>query len=132
MIASVIIIVFSMGLLAYWLRYTCLLLLNEATSEETASFSPFSFTDIRVRLRAGLCDATVQESLDRDFAVLSYLISKTRVQDIESRLLVWDYRLMRVWCALARTAFPTHARKALTEMADVLAVLAAKLGEGAA
>jgi hypothetical protein len=70
----------------------------------------------------------MHKSLDLDYRALTYLGAKTgALSGLEARLLVWDYRLMRCWYALARTAFPAQGRKVLGEMADVLAVLAAKL-----
>jgi hypothetical protein len=132
MIASVVIIVLSVVLVAYWLRYTCLLLLSESEVHAEASLPLFSFPDVRAQLRFGLCDAKCQEALDRDYAVLTCLLNKATSSGLETRLLAWDYRLMRCWYACARTAFPAEGRRALKEMADVLAVLATKLREGTA
>jgi hypothetical protein len=129
MIASVVTIVFSVGLLAYWLRYTCLLLLSESEIDAEASLPLFSFPDVRAQLRFGLCDAKFHEALDRDYAVLTCLLKKATSSGLETRLLAWDYRLMRCWYACANTAFPAEGRRALKEMADVLAVLATKVRE---
>ena len=63
--------------------------------------------------------------------MLTYLVSKAPV-NIEARLLVWDYRLLRCWYALSHTAFPAHGRKALLEMTDVVAALAWQLKNGTA
>jgi uncharacterized protein YjiS (DUF1127 family) len=47
---------------------------------------------------------------------------------IENKLLVLDYRLMRLWSRLTRSLAPQQSRQALTEMASVLRVLAGKMG----
>lgn len=133
MVASVLIIVLSLALLVYWLRDMCLLLLNEATMETEAPFSPFSFHSVRRHLAAGRSTDGLHKNLDRDYRVLTYLGSKTgALLAVEARLLVWDYRLMRCWYAVAHTAFPAQGRKALAEMAAVLAVLATKLSASVA
>jgi hypothetical protein len=127
MAASILIIFVSVGLSAYWLRYTCLLLLTERAVEDGSAFPLFSFGVVREQIRTGAFGATLQAALDRDFAVLKYLIGRAPGRDIEARLLVWDYRLLRLWCQLTRVAFPAQAPRPLGEMADVLAVLAHKL-----
>jgi hypothetical protein len=133
MLTSVLIILISVGLLVYWLRYTCLLLLSEATMQPDGSFSPFSFHRIRRHLAEGGSVDGLHKNLDRDYRVLTYLGSKTgALSAAEARLLVWDYRLMRCWYALVSTAFPAQGRRVLAEMADVLAVLATKLRESTA
>jgi hypothetical protein len=131
MAASILIIVLSLALLVYWLRCTCQLLLNKAKVDADASFPLFAFPRVRADLRDGRDHRKLYKSLDRDYAVLTYL-GRTSLADIEARLLVWDYRLMRCWYALARTAFPAQGRAALAEMADILAVLATKLRESTA
>jgi hypothetical protein len=128
MAVSILIIVLSLALLVYWLRYTCLLLLSEATTATDTSFSLFSFHRIRRQLAAGGSMHGLHKNLDRDYRVLTYLGSKTgALSAVDAQLLVWDYRLMRCWHAVTRTAFPVQSRKALEEMADVLAILASKL-----
>jgi len=133
MVANVLITMFSAALLIYWLHYTCLLLVKEAKADEHLRYPLFSFPRIRAQLRAGTCDANLrevlaswQQALARDYTVLKYLISRAPV-GVEARLLVWDYRLMRCWYTVSRTAFPTRATAALEDMADVVAALACKL-----
>lgn len=127
MIASILIIVCSVGLVGYWLRYTCLLLLQDCQPEAETSFPLFQFQSVRRRLEAGVAYRELQKSLDRDFAALSFLIDSTSGPDIEARLLVWDYRLVRLWFAVSHTLLPVQGRRAVAEMTDVLAVLANKL-----
>ena len=126
MVANVLITLFSAALLIYWLHYTCLLLVKEVKADEHLPYPLFSFPQIRAQLRAGTCDAKLQQALARDYTVLTYLISRAPV-GVEARLLVWDYRLMRCWYAISRVAFPTRATAALEDMADLIAALAFKL-----
>ena len=73
-------------------------------------------------------------SLERDYDILTYLIEHAaglELESIEDRLLVWDYKVMQGWYRLTRTAAPQQAREALAEMASVLGILAAKIGEHA-
>jgi hypothetical protein len=73
-------------------------------------------------------------ALQRDYQVLTFLLqhaSGLELESLEDRLLVLDYKLMRMWYRLTSLAAPTQARKALSEMASVIAVLAGKMGERA-
>jgi hypothetical protein len=126
MLAGIFIIVCSSAMLIYWLRYTCLLLVKSAKAEVMAGYSAFSFPRIRRQLEQGTFGDNIERALDRDYAVLTYLLSKVPV-DVEARLLVWDYRLMRCWYAMSNTAFPAQGRHALQEMTDLVAALASKL-----
>ena len=126
MIASIAIIVCSIALVAFWLRYTCLLLLQDCQPAAETSFPLFQFASVRRDIEAGVAHGELRQALDRDFATLSYLIAGT-LPGIEARLLVWDYRLARLWHTLSRTVLPAQGRRALVEMTDVLAVLANKL-----
>lgn len=127
MIASIVIIICSAALIVYWLRYTSLLLIEAHQPEEETEFALFHFPAVRKKLAAGADCAGLRHALDRDFAVLSYLTSRTPFASLEARLLVWDYRLMRVWQAFSQTALPAQSRNALAEMADVVDVLASRL-----
>src|SRR4051812_36664915 len=129
MLASILIIIFSVALLVYWLRYSCLLLLQQSATD--APYPLFNFPLVRAEIGAGGDAPDVQKLLDRDYAVLAYLL-KTAPVSVEARLLVWDYRLLRVWHTVIQAAFPVQGRKALAEMADVLAALATNLSGTAA
>jgi hypothetical protein len=64
--------------------------------------------------------------------VLTYLIEHAadlELASVENRILLFDYKLMRVWSHLTRTAAPEQSRRALTEMASILGVLVRKMGE---
>ena len=138
MLTSILIIAFSLGLLVYWFRYTCILLLRNSV-EEAQSFSPaaqanFHFQDVQDRLGSEPELDPLNRALRRDFDVLTYLVrhaSGLAFESFEERLLVWDYKLMQLWYGVTKTAAPEQARAALGEMASVLTILAGRIGQRA-
>jgi len=136
MIVSIVIATLSAGLLVYWFRYSCILLLRNSLAEtrETAVDSQFSYRQVREQLRGAVPMDGFESALERDYRLLTYLIGHTaglNLNPIEDRLLVLDYRVMQVYYRVVRSAAPASARRALAEMADVLSVLAGRLGERA-
>ena len=74
----------------------------------------------------------LERALERDYHVVTYLIEHAadlELASIENKLLVLDYKLMRVWSRMTRTVAPQQSRKALSEMASVLSVLVGQMGE---
>ena len=74
----------------------------------------------------------LERELERDYRVVSYLISHAadlELASIENRLLILNYRLMRVWSRMTRSFAPLQSRRALSEMASVLSVLVRQMGE---
>jgi hypothetical protein len=135
MITSLLIIAISAVLFVYWLRYSCLMLLRsaqEGTVEGAVLEEPFNVSSVKERLKTDTDLGALAQSLDRDYRLVTYLIEHAaglELASIENRLLVMDYRLMRVWSRVTRTLAPTHSRNALSEMAAVLSVLVAQMGE---
>ena len=135
MIASIFIFLISVGLLAYWLRYSCVFLLRSAQERTAHSELPderFNLHSVMERLQAGNDLAQLERELERDYSIVSYLIQHAadlELASIENRLLVIDYKLMRVWSRLTRSLAPQHSRRALAEMATVLGVLVGQMGE---
>jgi hypothetical protein len=129
MITSVFIIAISVILFVYWLRYSCVMLLRNAqerTEASAAADERFSISSVRERLRTEGDLDSLERALERDYHVVTYLIEHAadlELASIENKLLVIDYKLMRVWSHLTRTAAPAQSRKALSEMASVLGVL---------
>jgi hypothetical protein len=138
MIASFLIIGFSLFLLLYWFRYSCILLLR-AHAEQMASASAvsdikFCFAEVQARLKTAPVLDPLHLSLQRDYEILIYLLQHAAglsLESFEDRLLVLDYQVMQWWYHLTRIAAPQQARRALYEMASVLSVLARKMGEQA-
>ena len=126
MVASVLIITFSVVLFAYWFRYSCILLLRNSEEQVAAADDRFQIASVQRRLKTDLELDPLHACLQRDFQVLSYLLRhapELELTAFEDRLLVWDYKLMQAWYRVTRSAAPGLARRALSEMADVLAVL---------
>jgi hypothetical protein len=137
MLASILIIVFSLALLIYWFRYSCLLLVRnqeEALAAPVADDTRFHIADVRARVETESQLDPLHASLQRDYALLTYLVQHAaglELNSLEDRLLVLDYRMMQWWYRLTRTAAPGQARAALGEMASVLGILAGKIDERA-
>jgi hypothetical protein len=137
MLVSILIAAVSFGLLLYWFRYSCILLLRnslEATRTTVAENSAFSFRQVREQLRGTVPVDGFERALERDYRLLTYLIGHAAGLDlnsIEDRLLVLDYRVMQTFYRVAHSAAPQSARRALAEMADVLSVLAGRLDKRA-
>jgi hypothetical protein len=120
MIASVLIALVSLLLLVYWFRYTCILLLRERPAVEP----PVKEAEPDI----------LRQSLERDYRMLTYLCrhgAGLGDQSIEERILILDFKVMRLWYRLTRSAAPEQARNALAEMAAVVAFLGQKLGQQA-
>lgn len=138
MLASVLIIGFSLILFVYWFRYSCMLLLRNFSEQPVLSSSRadgrFSFAQVQEDLKTDPELDSLQRSLDNDYRMISYLLEHAPdlgLQSFEDRLLVLDYRVMQFYYRVTRTIAPLHARRALSEMAMVLGVLAQKIGEQA-
>jgi hypothetical protein len=134
MIASVLIITFSLVLFVYWFRYSCLLLLRRDSEQPVVASDRFNYVAVQQGLKAGLELDPLHRSLDRDYRVLTYLLEHAaglELEQLEYRLLVLDYKLMQSWYRLTKCTAPQQARRALAEMADVLNVLVGRIGEQA-
>jgi hypothetical protein len=135
MITSVLIIAISALLFMYWLRYSCVLLLRSA-KEQNSAINPyderFAIFAIQQRIQTESDLAPLEHALQRDYQVVTYIIEHAtdlELASIENKLLVLDYRLMRVWSRLTRTLAPQQSRQALSEMASVIQVLVAQMGD---
>jgi hypothetical protein len=138
MLASALIIGFSLVLLVYWFRYSCVLLLRNFSEQPLSSRNDdmrFSFSQVQEQLKSDLELDPLWQSLDRDYRMIRYLLQHAPdlgLQSFEDRLLMRDYQVMRLWFRFTRMVAPPQARRALAEMASVLSVLAQKIGEQAA
>ena len=135
MVTSVFIIGISAVLFVYWLRYSCVMLLRSAqerTEMDPNISEPFNVSEVLERLKTEADLDPLERTLDRDYAMVTYLIEHAaglELASIENKLLVLDYRMMRLWSRLTRTLAPQQSRVALSEMAVVLSVLVAQMGE---
>jgi hypothetical protein len=138
MLAGILIIAFSLALLIYWFRYSCILILRnqaaEAAPVSNAADVRFSFWQVQEGLKSEDQLDPLRVALDRDYRVLTYLIEHAaglELATLEDRLLMLDYWIMRRVYRLTRTLAPRQARQALVEMATVLGILVYHLGEQA-
>src|SRR5258706_2540942 len=80
---TIVLTVGSLLLLAYWFRYTCLLILSAKTTRdfagEVAEANQLSFLEVQARLRAeGPADLDhLHSALDRDYARLTQVLGQT-------------------------------------------------------
>jgi hypothetical protein len=135
MLASILIIVFSLVLFVYWFRYSCILLLRSRADQPAAEAADgFQYADVQQQLPTAVELDPLHRALDRDYKVLTYLSEHAaglKLERVEYRLLVLDYKVMRGWYRLTRSSAPQQARRALAEMADILGVLVGRIGEQA-
>lgn len=135
MITSIFIIGISVVLFVYWLRYSCVMLLRSAQERAetvTTGDERFNVFSVLERLKTEADLDPLERALDRDYHVVTYLIEHAaglELASIENKLLVLDYKLMRLWLRVTRTVAPRQSRKALSEMAAVLSVLVGQMGE---
>lgn len=141
MIATIAILIASVGLFLYWFRYTCLLILSAKTSRdyagEVAAANGLAFLTIPDRIRESV-QADDMDLLNillrRDYEIVSALLrhasalnnSGTNVEDVMLRL---DYMAMSVWYRVARTMSPQSATRALNEMVDIVTYFANSMGQ---
>ena len=135
MITSVFIIAISVLLFVYWLRYSCVLLLRNAQEQSQSqkrNDDSFAISSVLRRLKTESDLAPLESDLERDYQVVTYIIEHAtdlELASIENKLLILDYKLMRIWSRITRTLAPRQSRKALSEMADVLYVLIGQMGD---
>ena len=133
MLASLLISAVSLVLLLYWFRYSCLLLLRDREGDSALSLGHrFGFLDVQERLLTEPDLDPLHRALERDYRVISYLLRHAAhlgTQSLEDRMLLWDYKLMQRWYSVTRTAAPRQARRALNEMAAVLACVTRRMGQ---
>jgi hypothetical protein len=140
MLASALILAFSVVLFVYWFRYTCLLVLSaksgEQYAEQVAAANRLSFPDVQEKLRAQSADLDrLREMLEMDYRILQYLREHAAgfgMRSFEQRMLAFDYRLMQLWYRLMRKKSAGQARGALEEMARIVGYFAHKMGEHSA
>ena len=133
MLASILIIGCSFILLAYWFRYSCVLLLRNSMQAlpRVAGADPrFAVEQIRQSVLTATELEPLKLMLERDYRLLAYLQDHAAglgLNSIEDRLLVLDYRILQYWYKLTRTVAPIFARRALAEMSDVLLIFVRRI-----
>ncbi len=141
MIASILIIVFSFVLFLYWFRYTCLLILGASSlkdyASQVAAANQLSFLSVQDSIAAANELTSLDKlhaSLARDYHLLNCLMSHAAGfqlggYDIEHRMLMVDFALMRGWYSVTRKVSTSSAQRALREMSDIVSHFANTMGE---
>jgi hypothetical protein len=111
----------STALFCYRFRYTCLLILAAETphdhSEEVAEANQLAFLQVRATLRARPSDLNrLHESLERDFAILAYLLDQRNTVRFDPRfedvMLTIHFRAMSAYFRLTRKILQEFANEA--------------------
>ncbi|MFN7997612.1 MAG: hypothetical protein U0Q18_28600 [Bryobacteraceae bacterium] len=138
MIESILIIVFSLVLFAYWFRYTVLLLLNaDREAEVSGVMNQLRLAETREILSKAEADISLDPlipALERDYRLLRYLMDHAaglEMRPVEEFVMAADFRLLRVWYSITRRISSSHARRALQEMAGILSYMANRMDERA-
>jgi hypothetical protein len=138
MLVSLLIVAVAVLLLAYWFRYTCLLLIRAEPEAEkvvsVAEANALNLPSIQAKLRgAGTLDG-LDAALEDDYRILSFLLNHAAglgVSRGEQIILAIDFRLMQVWYWITRKLWPAMAHHPLREMTAILARMAGAIGERA-
>jgi hypothetical protein len=126
-------------LLAYWFRYTCLLIVSAKTvrdfAAEVAAANQMSFLEVQAALREAAPAELDQlnATLERDYALITNLIGNAGDSEssVEDRMLQMNYRLARTLYKTVGRFSPDVARHALDEMSVVISHFANAMGERA-
>jgi hypothetical protein len=141
MLPSSIMIAVSVGLLIYWFRYTCSLILRAKPArdytQEVATANELRFLEIQQDLpfvegRSQLDH--VRKTLERDYRILSFLLRHTaslhaETDFLEQNLLVLHFTLTKAYYALICAVSQSEGKRAIQEMAGVVSHFANRMGE---
>ncbi|QOY86898.1 hypothetical protein [Paludibaculum fermentans] len=140
MVASIIIIAFSVVLFAYWFRYSCILILRTRTSVDYATHvakaSSLAVLEIQ-RLLEGSADeldlSAFRSALEEDYLIVNQLLSKApmveeHLSSVEQIMLRIDFRMMSIWDSVSRTCLGGPSRVAVAEIASIVGCLANAAG----
>src|ERR1700693_5998151 len=105
LLATAVVILSSMLLFGYWFRYTCLLILSARPTRDYASevalANQMSVLEVQSQLRQTVPSDLdrLRDLLDRDYAVIRYLLKHASHPEdqnslLETCMLAVDYRLM--------------------------------------
>jgi hypothetical protein len=141
--ANVLTIVFSCSLLAYWFRYACLLILSARSARDYATpvahANALQFPQIQQKLEGAAAAElphldSLRRALDRDYKLLTWLLRhgedfQVAGRQVEQKMLLLDYNLMRAWYTCTRRMSLRRGRRALEEMAHIVRHFAGMMGE---
>jgi hypothetical protein len=137
-VATVAIAAGSLLLFGYWFRYVCLLIVAakpmQDSAREMAVAHQMTFWVTRMELREGPSGELdrLHALLNRDYAILLGLIRCAAMasskKSIEDRMLQIYYRLMDAGYLVSRHFSAAVARRALEDMAVIIAHFAGAMG----
>ncbi len=134
---SILLIALSIALLAYWFRYSCLLIVHTRTAEDFAvgvvKANQLSFATIKQKLEKGEAQelAPLYTSLLRDYELVTKLMAQASREEekLEDKLVQLNFRMTQFWFRAANALGLKLATGALEEMADMVAHFANSIGE---
>jgi hypothetical protein len=138
LVTTLIITASSILLFGYWFHYTCLLILSAKTARnyigQVVAANQLGFLAAQSELTTSTTNLDrLRDQLDRDYAVLNRLLKASPGDSfIEDRMLGINYQVMGTWYRLNSRFSVVAARRALEEMAAVVAHMANTVGEHAA
>lgn len=145
MIFDAVVLVFSLLLLAYWFRYSCLFILRTQPqrdyARQVATANHLHLFEVQTRLAAAVNGAAhslqgLDVMLNRDYRLLLYLSRhatnfQTAGFELEQVMLVCDYRIMSAIYRVTSRISSGRGAKQLAEMAAIITRLANVMGERA-
>lgn len=121
----------------YWAHWTCLLILNQQSSEhavKVASAIRLSFLQTEEALRTNLVTADLDQlqiALEHDFELLTDLLQQGGPETIERKVLALDFKVMRVWYEAVGTKNLLLGKGAIAEMSSIVRYFASEIGQSA-
>jgi cell division protein YceG involved in septum cleavage len=143
MLMNGLIVAFSLLMLVYWFRYTCLLLLNTKPvkdySKQVAAANQLKVFEVQNRLESNANIEHLDELkrlLDRDYQVIMYLMRhganfKSAGYELNQRMCMLNYQLLKWVYGFSKSSY-SPSRQRLLEMANVIVYFANLMGERAA
>lgn len=135
MLLSLGIIVASVILGAYWLRYVAVLIFEAGGGEEhtrsVTNLVQLNYPAVQQTLATQASGASLDslsKLLEEDYMLLSKLLDGPHVDALERRLLTMNYRLSQLRYRLGRMVGHSQAAMALNEMARMMAYCASAAG----
>jgi len=138
-----IVIAITVGLLAYWFRYACRLILSTKPARdytaEVAAANELSIVQVQQELSSD-CEPgqfdVLQKKLERDYHLLNYLVHhspalKASPDALEQRIMMLDFELLKACYAITVRISRSNAKRALREMTRVVCYFANSMGERA-
>jgi hypothetical protein len=138
LITTIAITAGSVALFLYWFRYTCMLILTAQSAHDyagsLAETKGLEFPNVQAQLRtnANRDLDNLYRALDRDYAVIRPLLETSGTDAVQARMLGLYYQTLRACYTATRAFSPSATRRALDEMATVIAHFANVAGEAAA